>query len=139
MKQIRDIEPGQDRREQIENILTPDQKKALGDARGGETDESLNKETAVDEAPEAFNLLKQNYPNPFNPATTIEYSLAEASNVVVEVYGQNGQLITTLVNEYKNAGIHSVVWDAGSHAAGIYICKINAGNFNGSRKMTLIK
>ena len=87
MKQIKNIEPGQDRREQIENILTPYQKKALGDARGSKTDESLNKATAVDEAPKAFNLLKQNYPNPFNPSTTIEYRLAEAGNVVVAVYG----------------------------------------------------
>ncbi|HUT63424.1 MAG TPA: T9SS type A sorting domain-containing protein, partial [Anaerolineae bacterium] len=83
--------------------------------------------------------LLQNYPNPFNPTTTIKYSIAISGNVKVDVYSMNGQLITTLLNEYQETGWHSVDWYAYSHAAGIYVYKINTGNFTQTGKMTLLK
>ncbi len=87
----------------------------------------------------AINILEQNFPNPFNPYTTIEFQLAQAGSVTLEIFGPNGQHITTLVNGFRTAGNHSVSWNASSYSSGIYVCRITAGEFTQSRKMTFMK
>ena len=88
--------------------------------------------------PDKFEL-SQNYPNPFNPATTINYNLPEAANVKLIIYNILGQEIKTLVNEFKEAGVHTVNFNASELNSGLYIYKIEAGSFTQTRKMTLIK
>jgi len=83
--------------------------------------------------------LSQNYPNPFNPITTIKYSIITAEFVTLKVYNLFGEEVTTLVNEQKQAGNYSVKLDGSGLASGIYIYKITAGNFAGTKKLTLIK
>jgi hypothetical protein len=90
------------------------------------------------EVPEAFNL-SQNYPNPFNPGTTISYQLKLSGHVTLKVYDLLGNEVATLVNEEKPAGIYSVVFDAGKLSSGIYLYKLQAGNFVETKKMTLLK
>ena len=141
LKSINALAPGQNVREQVKAILTPEQvsalKKGIGEAAPstGTTD----KATAVGETPRVFNALKPNYPNPFNPSTTIEYSIAQPGNVRVQIFGINGQLISTLVDSYQAAGWHSATWNAGNLAGGMYICTVTSGAFTQSRKMTLLK
>ncbi len=83
--------------------------------------------------------LSQNYPNPFNPSTTINYNLPEAANVKLIIYNILGQEVKTLVNEFKEAGVHTVNFNASKLNSGLYIYKIEAGSFTQTRKMTLIK
>ena len=83
--------------------------------------------------------LSQNYPNPFNPSTTINYNLPEAANVKLIIYNILGQEIKTLVNEFKEAGVHTINFNASELNSGLYIYKIEAGSFTQTRKMTLIK
>jgi hypothetical protein len=83
--------------------------------------------------------LSQNYPNPFNPSTTINYSLAERSAVTLKVYDVLGNEVATLVNTTKEAGKHSVNFDASRLSSGLYIYTLNTGNFTSSRKMMLLK
>ena len=84
-------------------------------------------------------ILKQNYPNPFNPYTTIQYSIAEGSNVVMKVYNMLGDKIDELVNEYKDPGDYSLRFDATKLASGIYICKLQTADYSSSIKMIFIK
>jgi hypothetical protein len=83
--------------------------------------------------------LAQNYPNPFNPSTLITYSIPASSNVVINVYNVIGELIKTLVNQYQEAGIYKVNFDAGSLSNGVYFYKIQSGNFVEIKKMLLLK
>jgi cytoskeletal protein CcmA (bactofilin family) len=89
-------------------------------------------------APNNFEL-SQNYPNPFNPSTTIHFNLPEASIVKLTIFNILGQEIRILVNEFKEAGVNTINFDASGLNSGIYIYKIEAGNFVQTRKMTLIK
>lgn len=89
-------------------------------------------------APATFEL-SQNYPNPFNPATTINYTLPNASDVQLTVYNMLGQQVASLVNERMPAGSHSVRWDAQQASSGVYLYKLTAGNFIQTRKMILLK
>jgi hypothetical protein len=83
--------------------------------------------------------LSQNYPNPFNPTTTIKFNLPEAGNVKLTLFNILGQEIKTLVNEFKESGVHTINFDASELNSGMYIYKIEAGNFVQTRKMTLVK
>ena len=83
--------------------------------------------------------LSQNYPNPFNPVTIIKYEIPENTNVTLEVFDVLGRLIKTLVNENKSAGRYEVEFNASELSSGLYLYKINAGGFEQTRKMLLLK
>ncbi|MEN8191670.1 MAG: kelch repeat-containing protein [Bacteroidota bacterium] len=95
-------------------------------------------EEAETEIPTKF-ALEQNYPNPFNPSTTINYALPKASMVNITIYNVLGQKVAALVNTNQSAGQYSVIWNAGNVATGMYIYRIEAGDFVQSRKMLLMK
>ncbi len=88
--------------------------------------------------PESYSL-SQNYPNPFNPSTSIEYTIPEAGLVKLSVYNILGQEVASLVNGLKNAGTHSVTFDASELTSGVYIYRLEAGSNIMTHKMTLLK
>ncbi len=94
-------------------------------------------------APRVF-ALNPNYPNPFNPMTKISFSLPEAQDVRLAVYGVDGRLVATLLNETRGPGLHEVIWNGqdstGRQAAsGMYFYRIEAGPYSQVHKMTLMK
>ena len=89
-------------------------------------------------APKEFSL-KQNYPNPFNPSTKIGFTLPLESEVKITVYNLIGQKITEIVNSKFSAGSHSVDFNATDLSSGIYLYKIEAGNFTAVKKMQVMK
>jgi len=85
-----------------------------------------------------------NYPNPFNPYTTIRYTIGNVENVVINVYNVRGQRVRTLLNEQREPGHHSVIWngtdDSGrALSSGIYFYRIVAGENTATRRMLLMK
>ncbi|MCK6622155.1 MAG: T9SS type A sorting domain-containing protein [Calditrichaceae bacterium] len=90
--------------------------------------------------PAALNFaLNQNYPNPFNAATTIPFSIPTIAQVTLKVYNILGQEVATLVNEKLAAGNYAMSWEATDFASGVYIYRIQAGDFVRSRKMLLLR
>jgi hypothetical protein len=88
--------------------------------------------------------LAQNYPNPFNPVTTMEYSVPFRSHVTIEVFDILGRNIVTLVDEIKSAGEYQATWDGNDAnnqkvSTGIYLYRLQAGDFIETKKMLLLK
>lgn len=87
--------------------------------------------------------LHQNYPNPFNPETTISFSLAEDAKL--EIFNIKGQKIKTFpINQLTNQPINQVVWDGKDESgnavsSGIYLYRLEAGNYSSTKKMLLMK
>ncbi len=88
--------------------------------------------------PQVFEL-KQNFPNPFNPTTSIQFNLPQDGHVRLSVFNIVGEEVRELLNNNIAAGYHSVNFDASSLNSGLYLYKIEAGNFVQIRKMMLVK
>ncbi|PIS31139.1 MAG: hypothetical protein COT43_00245, partial [Candidatus Marinimicrobia bacterium CG08_land_8_20_14_0_20_45_22] len=83
--------------------------------------------------------LNQNYPNPFNPTTTIEFALPKSSRVTLAVYNMRGQQVAVLQNGFMEAGYYHFNFEAGNLPSGMYIYRIQAGEFHSVKKMTIMK
>ena len=83
--------------------------------------------------------LAQNYPNPFNPITKIYFGIPKPEHVKLDVYNTLGEQVTTLLNERMVQGQHSVSFDAHDLASGVYIYRLEAGDFFQTKKMVVIK
>ena len=88
--------------------------------------------------------LNQNFPNPFNPITTLQYDLANDEFVNITIYDMLGNVINNLVQDNQNSGKNSVQWNATNNqgepvSAGVYLYKIQVGDFVDTKKMILLK
>jgi hypothetical protein len=83
--------------------------------------------------------LYNNYPNPFNPATTIKFDIPENTDVKIKVFDMTGKMLRELFNSSLPAGTYETNFDASSFASGIYYFRIEAGKFNETKKMILVK
>jgi sialidase-1 len=98
--------------------------------------------TSVPEIPISslpFKYKLMNYPNPFNPTASIRFELPNETKVKLTVYNIRGQMVATLVNGHRTAGIHNVQWNANDLPSGIYLYKLDVGKTTLIRKLTLLK
>ena len=112
----------------------------LKDARDGYNRSVLT--TGMDgggtERPTTF-ALEQNYPNPFNPSTTISFALPATAQVVIRIFNVLGAEVATLVEGQRSAGVHHAIFDARGLPSGVYLCRMQAGDFTASRKLLLVR
>jgi hypothetical protein len=91
------------------------------------------------QVPRDYNLY-QNYPNPFNPSTKIKFDIkGETENVKLAVYDITGRQIEVLVNDKLSSGTYEAEWNASKYASGIYIYRLEAGNYSDVKKMIFVK
>ncbi|TLY31121.1 MAG: T9SS type A sorting domain-containing protein [Ignavibacteria bacterium] len=88
--------------------------------------------------------LGQNYPNPFNPTTQFTVGLPEAGRLEIAVYNVLGQKVATLVDEVRDPGYQTVLWnstaqDGHAVSSGVYFVRMNADKFTAVRKIMLMK
>ena len=105
----------------------------------------LSSTLGIDESnlPDVF-ALHNNYPNPFNPVTNITYDIPEVANVSLEIYNVMGQKVRTLASGNHEPGRYRVMWNATNDfgeglSSGMYIYKIQAGDFVSVKKLILMK
>lgn len=83
--------------------------------------------------------LEQNYPNPFNPSTKIKFAVPEKSNVLIKVYDILGSEVVTLVNQEMDAGWYENNFNAAGLSSGVYLFRMEAGNFISTKKMIYLR
>ena len=104
---------------------------------------SLVKEVRVPEA----SSLSQNYPNPFNPVTDIRYQIVDCRfpiHTTLKIYNLLGQEVRVLVDEVKEPGYYSVIWDGKDESglevgSGVYFYRLAAGDFTEAKRMVLVR
>ncbi len=104
--------------------------------------EALPKQTQGETEPSAVSLNV--YPNPFNPETEIRFQLPEDSHVTLSIFNLLGQKVRGIIDEKMAMGYHSIKWDGkdalgNNLTSGIYIYRLEAGSFVGSKKLMLIR
>ena len=83
--------------------------------------------------------LYYNYPNPFNSSTKIKFALPKSETVKIEVYNIIGQKLQTLLNKSMPAGYHEVEFNGQNLYSGIYLYRIETGDWSDVKKMLLVK
>jgi hypothetical protein len=123
---------------------------ALDDDKGNDTGSAylysgiiVGIEKEISHIPTEF-ILYQNYPNPFNPTTVISYQLPYSSHVIIRVYNTMGHEVETLVNEDMPPGYYTIPWKGQDNygnkvSSGIYFCRIHAGNYLRTKRMTILR
>jgi len=117
--------------------LIYDSKLLLGETDIGNLKE-VESNTITGTNPTEYKLF-DNYPNPFNPSTVINYSVKDAGLVKVKIYDILGSEVAELINETKEAGYHSIEFNANNLPSGVYIYTLQVNGYSASRKMLLIK
>ena len=86
-------------------------------------------------------LTINTYPNPFNPKTTIQYHLPAPTRVSIRIFNIKGELVTTLVDAFKNEGTYVKHWDTSQMhlASGLYFCRIKTQNDYKNIRVYLVK
>ncbi len=98
---------------------------------------------SMDETPSVTELIS-NYPNPFNPDTTIQFNLANADFVTIDVFNVRGQKVVTLIDDYLESGKHSVVWNGRDYtnnqvSSGVYFYRMSSKDYSSIKKMIMMK
>lgn len=88
--------------------------------------------------PDQF-VLNGPYPNPFNPTTTFRFSLPVASNVKLTIFDLQGRVVAELAKGWQAAGIHEFTFDGSALSSGVYLFRLQAGDFSAAGKMVLMK
>jgi hypothetical protein len=83
--------------------------------------------------------LSPNYPNPFNPTTTIEFDLPKKSEVSLKIFNILGEEVATLLSASLLAGSYQYEWDASNLASGVYLYRLQVGDYVETRKMILMR
>jgi ligand-binding sensor domain-containing protein len=84
-------------------------------------------------------VLQQNYANPFNPSTTLEFSVPRSEYVTLKVFDILGREVSVLVDEYLQPGVYRKSWSADGQPSGIYLARMQAGEFSQTRRLALVK
>jgi hypothetical protein len=88
--------------------------------------------------------LAQNYPNPFNIETKISFATPKTNVVRLTIYNTLGELVRTVHAGQLAPGKYTAQWDGRNDAGvivatGAYIYRIEIGEWQAVRRMSLIK
>ena len=81
------------------------------------------------------------YPNPFKESTTLQYSLARAEKVRVEVFALDGRQIAVLTDAMQMEGLHRVTFNAADYPTvqTMYLMRLIVGNQTVTKQIIRLK
>jgi hypothetical protein len=93
--------------------------------------------------PAAF-ALHPARPNPIAEQTVIRYDLAAPAQARIEVYDARGRLVRELMAARREPGRYQLTWNRRDSreqrvAPGVYFCRMQAGGFQSTLKLLLVK
>ena len=83
--------------------------------------------------------LSQNYPNPFNPGTSFNYTIPVSGNVSIKIYNILGQEVAKVFQGFQKAGNYTANFNASKLSSGVYLYRLQSGQFSEVKKMLLMK
>jgi len=110
---------------------------------GGNTDGGPQTDNANSLLPRVY-ALGQSYPNPAKGGLRIDYALPKESQVSLKVYNVMGQMVRTLREGKEKPGFYKAEWDGKDQlgkrvASGVYLYRMEAGEFRKTRKLVVIR
>jgi hypothetical protein len=93
---------------------------------------------SVSEIPSSL-MLEQNFPNPFNLSTSIRFYLPRRAAMVLIVFNILGQEVATLADGVREAGMHTMIFNANKLASGMYFCRLSSGGVTVTSKMLMLR
>ena len=126
------------------NQLCPPYPECIEEYVGDQDTTNCEQVSIIDETLSFTYALYNAYPNPFNPVTTLRYDLPKNGLVNITIYDTMGRVASNLVSNQQRAGYKSIQWNATNNQgepvfAGVYLYKIQAGDFVDAKKMILLK
>ena len=126
------------------NQLCPPYPECIEEFVGNQDTSNCSSVSIIEDVIPLTYALYNAYPNPFNPVTTLRYDLPEDGLVYITVYDMLGNVVSNLVNANQSSGHKSIQWNATNNqgepvSAGVYLYKIQAGDFVDAKKMILLK
>jgi parallel beta-helix repeat protein len=108
----------------------------IGGAQMAERTEARGQEIAF--------KLQPSFPNPARNLANISFSLPQSGQASLKVYNIQGQLVKTLIDDVKQAGVHSVSWDCKNDGGkqvsnGIYLYRLITKENTETKKITILK
>ena len=127
-----------------ENQFCPPYPDCIEAYTGAQDTSGCEQVSIIDETLPITYKLYNAYPNPFNPVTTLSYDLPEDALVNITIYDMMGRIVKNLASSHQTTGFKSIQWNATNNdgesvSAGVYIYKIQAGEFRQGKKMLLLK
>jgi hypothetical protein len=118
-----------------------------GDAESDYSNEASLNLTGIKKGEEGIPTeysISQNYPNPFNPNTVINYALPKSSLVTIKIYNILGEEVKILLHGQLQAGYYTIQWNGDNNsghsvASGMYIYRVDAGQYVKTMKMMFLK
>jgi DNA-binding beta-propeller fold protein YncE len=111
---------------------------------GDHTISVLGDVAAGSEPAETAPAVFRSFPNPFRGSAEIRFAVTEAMQVDLAIYDVRGRLVRTIISERMAPGIHTLAWDGRDNdgnrtAAGLYFCRLSAGEVVRTNKMVMLR
>ncbi len=83
--------------------------------------------------------LEQIAPNPVRTEATIAFAVPAAARVRLSVTASDGREVATLIDRTVDAGAHRVRFDARALPSGTYLYRLEAGGYQITRRMSVVR
>lgn len=79
------------------------------------------------------------YPNPTSSSVTMSFTLASSEMVSIDICDVLGNVVSSLGNEYRAEGNHTISWNSSDVAPGMYVARLQSRKSVTTRKIVVTR